>query len=70
MPEIIGPSSYVSSMTAPLDGHISHLRYLTNPKITSKKLQEVFNQTKLEAKENSELISAHSYNGSEAFKQP
>ncbi|MQY76969.1 MAG: hypothetical protein GH155_04990 [Spirochaeta sp.] len=59
MPEIVGPFSSVTTTMSSLDGHITHLRHLTNSRIAYDLLIDQFQFSKTQARESSKLICAH-----------
>ncbi len=59
MPEIIGKRTTVTSSMHPIDGHISHLRHLTNNKVAKELLRSSHGLNATEATKVSKLWGAH-----------
>lgn len=59
MPNIVGQFKAASSTMPPLDAHISHLRHLTNVKVTRELLRSAFKHPASYASDNSKIIAAH-----------
>lgn len=58
MPEIVGPSEFITTNVPPLEAHVSHLRYLANPTAARELLRREFGFTATAARDDSRLFCA------------
>lgn len=59
MPEIVGPSKFITSNIPPLEAHVGHLRHLTNPITARDLLRQEFGFAATGARNDSRLFCAH-----------
>lgn len=69
MPEIVGPFKDIRTTMPPLDGHIAHLRHLTNLRIANDLLMDQFQFSRNEAKQSSTLVCTHVEQSLEFYHQ-